>query len=425
MPHPLFTSVPAAPALLGVVQLHVEEAALLRRQRSRLVRAPHIRLHLLARHDERMVAHLDGILVAGEAGRALVHDAASEPGAGEVFAAAVVALNVGDHGAIGRMVDAAAQAPEAMRGLISAFGWVSAQDLRGITRDLLQSRAPHARSLGLAACAMHGVDPGQALVDALRDADEDVVRRALDAAARLGLGGLRQYGLDRLCDGANSLRFHSARAALILGDRGASVACLREFALQPEAPGDDALALLLLALEPAAAHELLQTLVRADPAAQHRAVRSMGLCGQARYVPWLIQKCAEPSVARLAGEALSQIVGIDVDADGLVAQPEGGNRAPEAEDDENLDEQEDLLWPDAEKLQAWWGVNGRRFNLGSRYFVGAPSSVGQCLRVLATGNQRQRLAAAVYACLLQPGTPLFNTAAPAWRQQRRLAQMGV
>ena len=40
--------------------------------------------------------------------------------------------------------------------------------------------------------------------------------------------------------------------------------------------------------------------------------------------------------------------------------------------------------------------------------------------MLREGFQRQRSAAALYLCLLQPGTPLFNTAAPAWRQQRLL-----
>jgi hypothetical protein len=43
--------------------------------------------------------------------------------------------------------------------------------------------------------------------------------------------------------------------------------------------------------------------------------------------------------------------------------------------------------------------------------------------LLKNGFQRQRMAAAIYLCLLKPGTPLFNCAAPAWRQQRLLAQM--
>ena len=46
-----------------------------------------------------------------------------------------------------------------------------------------------------------------------------------------------------------------------------------------------------------------------------------------------------------------------------------------------------------------------------------------CIDVLKNGYQRQRILAAHYLCLLDPGTPLFNTSAPAWRQQRLLAKM--
>ena len=60
-----------------------------------------------------------------------------------------------------------------------------------------------------------------------------------------------------------------------------------------------------------------------------------------------------------------------------------------------------------------------------RYFIGQTPSHAHCLAVLKTGRQRQRAAAAEYLCLLQPGTPLFPTHAPAWRQQRWLDAMNA
>ena len=56
--------------------------------------------------------------------------------------------------------------------------------------------------------------------------------------------------------------------------------------------------------------------------------------------------------------------------------------------------------------------------------MGEPVSVLHCQKVLREGYQRQRIAAAEYLCLLNPGTLLFNTRAPVWRQQRWLAKMG-
>ena len=58
-----------------------------------------------------------------------------------------------------------------------------------------------------------------------------------------------------------------------------------------------------------------------------------------------------------------------------------------------------------------------------RYFIGEPLNRENCLRVLKDGFQRQRIAAAIYLSLLNPGTPLFEWRAPAWRQQRLLSTM--
>lgn len=412
----------AAPPVLGVVQVHVEEAAALRRQRTRLVSAPHIRLHLLARHDERIAAHLDGIAVAGSAGSELVHAAAPQPGGGETFASAASALVDEDHATIRRLVAFAEQSPDAMRGVVSAFGWVSAPYLRGITKDLLASNEPHARSVGLAACAMHDVDPGPVLGDALDHPHAMLAGYALDVAAQLGRAPRCDACAARLDGSAGSLRFRAARAALLLGERSRSLAALHELAALPGALGDEALALLLHALEQTPAHELLQALAR-RPEAMRRLVRGAGLSGQAQYAPWLVRQCAEPALARLAGEALAMITGLDLDAAGLLAQRPDDVGHGDAADDPALDEDEDLPWPDAPKLATWWQANGARFGSGTRWFVGAPLSPTQCLRVLRDGQQRQRRAAALRRALLAPGTPVFNVAAPAWRQRRRLATL--
>jgi hypothetical protein len=65
----------------------------------------------------------------------------------------------------------------------------------------------------------------------------------------------------------------------------------------------------------------------------------------------------------------------------------------------------------------------QRFASGVRYIMREPLNRENFLRVLKGGFQRQRILAAHYLCLLNPGTVLFNTSAPAWRQQRLLAQM--
>jgi uncharacterized protein (TIGR02270 family) len=94
-------------------------------------------------------------------------------------------------------------------------------------------------------------------------------------------------------------------------------------------------------------------------------------------------------------------------------------------DDPNVDMDPDdgLPWPDVKKVEAWWRANAQRFQKGTRYFMGQPVTKQHCIDVLKTGQQHQRILAAQYLSLLEPGTPLFNTSAPAWRQQRLLTAM--
>jgi uncharacterized protein (TIGR02270 family) len=136
---------------------------------------------------------------------------------------------------------------------------------------------------------------------------------------------------------------------------------------------------------------------------------------------------ANEKTARPAGESFTLITGADLDEEQLQRKPPkefepGPNDDP---DDPNveMDEDDGLPWPDIAKIERWWAANEGRFQKGMRYFMGAPLTHEHCVDVLKKGCQRQRIMAAQYLCLLEPGTLLFNTCAPAWRQQRLLTKM--
>ena len=175
-----------------------------------------------------------------------------------------------------------------------------------------------------------------------------------------------------------------------------------------------------------AAHDVLQSLAR-DPKDLRSLIQGSGIVGDPAYVPWLIGHTSNDRTARLAGEAFSLITGTDLAWLDLEHRPpetfESGPNDDPNDPNVDMDPDEGLPWPDPEKIQAWWTKNRDRFTLGQRYFMGAPVTRAHCIEVLKNGYQRQRILAAHYLCLLEPGTPLFNTSAPAWRQQRLLAGM--
>jgi len=406
-----------------VVQQHVQEAIALRNTRSFLVRAPHVKLNQLRRLDDRLAAHLDGLDVAGEYGSKLVADALETPAPGEMFAATVRAIEGRNVAGLENSLALAQALPDSQAGLVSAFGWVSASSLRGITRALLEAPDAFRRRVGLAACALHGADPAASLTIALKDADAALRARAWRVVASLGRVDLLPDCINAMADADADCVFEAARAAVLLGDRREAVAALRTMALVSGRHRRHALSLVLKLLESTEVHAVLKTLSQ-NPADARLLIRGIGACGDLHYIPWLIQQMQDPKLARIAGEAFSLITGVDVARQNferaLAESPEAGASDDPEDDSIAMDEDHGLPWPDPEKIAAWWQTTRHRFVAGSRYFMGEPPSFAHCLAVLKEGYQRQRIAAAEWRCLLQPGTPLFNTAAPAWRQQRWL-----
>ena len=416
------------PPLSPVIAQHAEDAVVLRNTRTTLVRAPHVKLVQLARLDERIEGHLDGLAVAGEVGARVAVEALERPGAAEVFVATVCAIEQRDPVGLERLFALVGAMPDTRPGLFSAFGWVPATRLQGITLALLASPGALQREVGLAACAMHGVDPQAALDTALVDGHAALRVRALRVAACLGDRSRLPACVAALGDPDPACASESAHAGVLLGHRGQPLAALERLALAP-GPGQwRALSLLLKALPPAEARDLLTVLAR-DATMARPLIRGIGVAGDAGFLPWLLRQMDDPALARIAGEAFGLITGLDLalldlERDAPAGAAFGPNDDPDDEDTA-MDEDAGLPWPDPDRLEAWLQREGQRLVGGVRWFMGAPVAPGHCVDVLRHGLQRQRSAAAVHLSLLAPGTPLFDTAAPARRQQQRLAAMGA
>ncbi|MBT2303333.1 TIGR02270 family protein [Variovorax paradoxus] len=411
-----------------VVARHVEEAALLCNQRLYLVQAPHAKLHHLRRLDDRLAAHLDGLLVAGHVGGRLAQAALANTGCGEMFTAVALAFDSRDTGQLDRILAIAELLTDVQEAVVLAVGWVSAQSLRGINRDMLASPVAFHRRVAIAACAFHMVDPGDFLAPALDDADAALRAQALRAAGDCGRRDLVHSCNGALNDADASCRFWAARSAVLLGERHAPIHPLHEATHLPGPQRAEAFSLLFKLATSAQAAPLLKAMLE-RPESVRDAIRGAGTVGDPQVVPWLIQQMHDLKLTRLAGESFSLITGLDVAHLDLDRKPPenvelGPNDDPN-DDSVAMDEDDGLPWPDPEKIGAWWRSNSHRFAAGARYFMGEPPSPAHCLSVLKTGFQRQRKAAAVHLCLMNPGTPLFNTAAPAWRQQRWLDAMGA
>jgi uncharacterized protein (TIGR02270 family) len=417
---------PAAPIVEDVLQQHVDDAIALSEVRERLHVASYVGLRHLSALDRRISAHVDGLRLAGESAWGVLDAALERPSPGSLFAAMVRAVEEVRQPKIDDLLALAEAEPDVAKGVYLAFGWLEPARLRGVVTRLLESDSPFRIVAGLTACTWHGVDPGVAAGRYTEHDDLGVRVAALRAAASIGRrDAVSVYASTWQDDQDQRLQAWAAWCAVLLGGRQA-IELLGRYALTPGEWRRRSFELAVQATGDAGAVSLLQRLDEA-PAPMRWRIEGCGLIGDPAHVPWLIEQMAEVQAARHAGASFSLITGVDLEGEALdQPAPSSAESGPNDDpDDPNVETDEDdgLPWPEVEKIQRWWAVNEHRFSTGQRYFVGHPVSGEHCRHVLRHGTQRQRALAAQYLCLLSPGVHLFNTIAPAWRQQRLLATM--
>ena len=405
-----------------VTSEYAEEAPFLWLQRVSAFYAPNYSVQQIADLDDRLAAHIDGLRVAGHEGWKLLESSLDSKGSEDFFSAAVLALEAKD-GRFEELIGRTKSAPEAVSGVISALGWSSHKAIAGRMKSYLDDPSPIKQKLGIAALGLHRQDIGPKLAQFLSAPVDSVRIRALRTAGQLGRQDVLRHTLAAITEPKPEARFWAGWSSVLLGDRAKALDTLVSIALKPGPRQMRALQLALHASDTKAGYELLLQLADLPDALRIRIIGS-GYVGDVRYAQWLVDQMAQPSVARIAGEAFVNITGADFNLDQLeTLPPEDFEDGPtEDPDDENVELPEDIAlpWPDQKKIQSWWDRNKSRFTVGNKYFLGQPVTRAHCIHVLKTGFQRQRIAASLHMALLDPGQPLFEWRAPAWRQKRWL-----
>jgi uncharacterized protein (TIGR02270 family) len=405
-----------------IVSQYVEETAFVWALRTNATAAPQYRLQDLAEIDERLSAQIEGLHVSGTYGwHQCVAALESGQGPGEAFTPAILALETCDTDRLEQVLASIESAPQALRGVASAFGWVNRSALKAVVFSLIQSSSPLRRHIALTACALHRVDPGPPLAAALQNENLPLRRRALRAVGELGYTTLEPALFPHLKSADPASRLWAAWSAVLLGDRAEALALLKNAGKADWPFRTRAMQLALRVMHLNDAKNWLKEL-KDQP---RYLAMGTGIVADAVYAPWLIKQMETPALARAAGEAFCMITGAQFERDKLEGKPPEGFEAGPTDNpkDENvaMDPDTGLQWPDPERVAEWWAVNSARFAPGERYLVGRPITPEQCQHVLREGYQRQRQAAALELALMNPATPLFETRAPAFRQQRLLA----
>ncbi len=410
--------------LTDILEEHLEEADFLWSHRQSALADRDSTFHRLAEVEERLLAHLDGLVLSEEAGWQFLVPKLTEGSVGEAFAAGWVALASEQAAYLDALVAAVNTAKgQVFDGIRQAFCHGPDQQAVPLLTRFLSAEAAPQRTVALDALSFRrSAISDRDLQAGLLDKEPLVSTAALAAVGRLRKKNLAASVEALLESEQSSVRQEAMRTGVLLGSTKA-LACCRA-AVQGKA-GDASGAFTLLGLMGQADYaRLLGEALTQLPVAR-QALSALTCLGHASSIDRLIPLVQDKQLARLVGDAVSRITGVDLVTEGLAlnSAPSAGVHQAHSDAEEYVDDPEEgLPWPDPFKLSAWWKANAARFNSG-RYRNGRPHTRQMLVETLQQGNLADRHQAAFELALLDPTGPLIETRAFADRQQRFCANL--
>jgi len=404
-------------AYKDIYEQYVTEASFLWILRSIALDQPHYTGEEVAELERRIEAQLDGLMSEVDAAWEICLETLEYEQPGEVFTAAVVAFRSFDVAKIQLAVEAGLKNERTLKAFVSALGWLSGNLVHSWIKKFFSSKDMDHKYLALAACSVRRENPAEYLNRILERDDCRENERIYARALRL-IGEFRRQDLSQSLSRAmasdnDEIKFWANWSTILLGNKSA-VRNLEPYVLNPGPHQFDAINIVFRVLSVEQARDLISKL--ADDDTQTRAViKATGVLGDPHAVNWLISNMSNPEFARISAEAMCFITGIDLEQYQLIDETPA-DVAPQpdddaANDDVSLDEDENLSWPDAEKVSRVWMNLGMNFTAGNRYFLGRSITPELLNEKIQNAYQRQRHAAAMELALLNTPVPLQNTRA--------------
>lgn len=420
-----------------VVEEHLEEAAFLFEARALALDSPlYVLEDLISGPEERLLAHIDGLVVGGEqVATTLLAPSLEDADAEEPTRAAAAALALLAAPAAGwaqRLLEGLCNTPDTPRlGIVEALAIADAPELDARLRAFFPKASADVQRTLLPVLAARAIDPGRAMDDLLRD--QDAVVRAHAAMAARYADRTRYLGwLEHLtADVESTVSLAAIESGLVLGSRAAWAAAIA-LATKTREASRDALVWVAMLGEAEAVPAIAKRL-EADPP-DANALFALGFSGRVEAAELCLAFVEHEEVGRVAAEAFVGITGLPRDEDEYwveppVPTPEDIQRSIESEPpplEEDLAQDlvakpdDDLPVPNPEAIRRWWADNRARFDARQRYIVGMPATTAALVRALRSEPLRRRHALATELACRTKGQAAVRSRSLGAAQRRQL-----
>ncbi|MCY1017408.1 TIGR02270 family protein [Pyxidicoccus sp. MSG2] len=409
------------PVIEEILEEHLDEASFhwLRWEKA-LLSAEHD-LPDAAAQEERLMAHLDGLVVAGLEAEPLLVPAFESEEPGRIASAAFALMKGHPRGleeVLARLKDGP---PELRAALERALELGTSPGLDSRLIPLLDSDDAGLAASALRVLTSRSAVPVEPLERLLRHEVAEVRMAALAAAAAPALPILPEWLLPALASTHPGIRAAAVEAGMTRHLRPALATCRELVGTEADAARE---AMLLLALGGAEADAARLVEKAEDAGTRASALWALGFTGQPCAAEAALRWMEDPAVAPLAAEAFSAITGL------VVSGPHALPPREDALHDEEEDLDADLVpgpeaalpRPDAQAIREWWTQHASRFQRGTRYLEGRPLDAAALLAALEGSTMRRRHALARELAIRSRGAHRVPTRGPTWRQDAELAR---
>jgi len=347
MPSPRATFIP------DILEEHVEELAFLWEQRQAALRDPRYTIREFSYLEERIRAHLHGVLAVGDVALPLLEDSLAGDDPSMIFAAAYALLHAENETATARVRDSFGHAQgEVLAALRDALAQAPLNPGVAPFRELFHGGPAPVSAAAGTILAFHSVlEPTIPQIERLLQHEDAVVRQS--GWRLVGYLGVpleaKAYGA-AMRDEDPGVRRAALYAGAWCGQPGVLAVC-RKLAAQPTPQDRDALELLAVLGTPDDAR-LLATLASSaalGPARFHL----VGTYGHPGLMDLVLSALGEPdpATAAAASAAFTKITGQNIDSEKTAKLPPENGAEP---DEFEAELQEEVTLPDPEVAQRHW-----------------------------------------------------------------------
>jgi uncharacterized protein (TIGR02270 family) len=357
---------PATPAtyIPDILEEHLEELAFLWGQRQSAVRDPAYTIRELTQLEERIAAHLQGVLAVGDVALPLLEGALGEDPAVS-FASAYALLHVKNDTATARVRDSFGRAQgDVLAAIRDALSQAPFNPGVAPFRELFHGGpAPVGAAAGTVLAFHAALEPTIPQIERLLRHEEAPVRESgWRLVAYLGVSLEAKVYAAAMRDDDAAVRRAALYAGAWCGQPGVLAVC-RKLAAEPRT--EDLDALILLAILAGADDARLIATLATTAALGPRRFDVLATYGHPGLMDLVLAALVEPdpAVAAAAGAAFTKMTGQNIDSDKKTTlPPEDGSEPDEFE----AEFQDEVTLPDPEVAQRHWKLVKPVFQQASR-----------------------------------------------------------